>query len=172
MRKYITSIILGCTIFAACTQEESYRGNPETITVDAAGYFRGVYQEGAVVVYDTEYTLANIHPYFKDWEMLISGQDANNSGLIITDIDCPVYIVAPASPTPSGWRKVTDSSHEGEDQTMRYITSSSKHSIGIKDISKFLSRSEKLFLGSISTRLPNFLIGNDADFNSFLLFFS
>ena len=131
MRKYITSIILGCTIFAACTQEESYSGNPETITVDAAGYFRGVYQEGAVMVYDTEYTLANIHPYFKDFEMLISGQDANNSGLIITDIDCPVYIVAPASPTPSGWRKVTDSSHEGEDQTMRYITSSSKVDLAI-----------------------------------------
>ena len=131
MRKYIISMILGCAIFAACTQEEVYRGNPETITVDAAGYFRGVYQEGAVMVYDTEYALANIHPYFKDFEMLISGPDANNSGLIITDIDCPVYIVAPASPTPSGWHKVTDSSHEGDDQTMRYMTSSSSVDLAI-----------------------------------------
>ena len=121
MRKYIASIILGCTIFTACTKDESYGNNPETITVDAAGYFRSIYQEGAVMVYDTEYTLANIHPYFKDFEMLISGADANNSGLIITDIDCPVYIVAPSSPTPLGWHRVTDSSHDGEGQSMKYI---------------------------------------------------
>ena len=131
MRKYIVSMILGCSIFAACSKDDSVRGNPETITVDAVGYFRSVYQEGAEMIYDTGYTLANIHPYFKDFEMLISGSDANNSGLIITDIDCPVYIVAPASPTPSGWHKVTDSSHEGDNQTMRYMTSSSSVDLAV-----------------------------------------
>ena len=119
MYRYIATIILGCVFLASCSKEESVTGHPETITVDAAGYTKSIYQEGAVIIDDSEYVLSNIHPYFDGFEMLISVQDANNSGLIITDIDCPVYIIAPATPVPAGWKKVTDTSHQGE-EVMKY----------------------------------------------------
>ena len=124
-------MILGCGILASCSQEAPVKGNPETITVDAVGYTRAIYTEGAVVINDSEYVISNIHPYFDGFEMLISEADANNRGYIITDIDCPVYILAPDSKTPAGWARVADSSRNDSDETMKYSSGDSSVTLAI-----------------------------------------
>lgn len=128
-RLIIFSLISVC-LTAGCSDDMAQQhGNPETITVDGAGYVKSVFEEGAAVIYDSECTIVDIHPYFAGFEMLISVSDAHNSGLITTDMDCIVYILALNSTTPPGWRKVSDSSHQNS--VMRYVNGDSETELAI-----------------------------------------
>ncbi len=86
-------------------------GDPDVITVDGSGYVRAIYEEGAIVIPDLHAGISGaIHPYFQGFDMLVSNSETHPGGVIKANIDGPVYILAPASPTPTGWQVVADSS--------------------------------------------------------------
>ncbi|MBR4213020.1 MAG: exo-alpha-sialidase [Bacteroidales bacterium] len=105
-------LLLALLLCGACGPTDPVeKGTPDTVTVDGTGYTRAVYEAGAVVMPDKHAVLSGaLHPYFAGFEMLVSNSESHNGGVIITDIKGPVYILAPASPVPSGWTLVADSS--------------------------------------------------------------
>ena len=105
---YLIPVLLFCI---SCGKEgpAEQSGTPDTVTVDGAGYTRAVYEAGAILMPDKFATLSGaLHRYFKGFEMLVSNSESHSGGILTTDIKGPVYILAPASPAPQGWTKVTD----------------------------------------------------------------
>ena len=106
--RYIAAILLCCV--SCGPDQDAVTGTPDTVTVDGTGYSRAVYTAGAVVLPDKEGVLGGaLHPYFEGFEMLVSNSESRCSGTITADIKGPVYILAPASPVPTGWQLVADS---------------------------------------------------------------
>ena len=111
MKRLILPIACLLLLCVSCGKEgPGIQGTPDTITVDGTGYTRAVYEAGAIVLPDKQGVLGGaLHPYFAGFEMLVSNSESNCGGTITQDISGPVYILAPSSPTPSGWHLVADS---------------------------------------------------------------
>lgn len=111
MKRYLLLAAIIPLILACGKDSAPATGTPETITVDGAGYTRAVYGAGAVVMPDRHAVLSGaMHPYFEGFEMLVSNSESHPGGTLTADMTGPVYILAPSSPVPSGWRLVADTS--------------------------------------------------------------
>ena len=109
-RRAYLLITLLLTCICCSTDPTVPAGEPDTVTVDGAGYSRAVYTSGAILMPDKQATLGGaLHPYFEGFEMLVSNAESHFGGTLTTDIKGPVYILAPASPVPSGWALVANS---------------------------------------------------------------
>lgn len=97
-------------LFACGKEDKALSGHPDTISVDGAGYSRAVYEAGAILIPDKQAVLSGaLHPYFLGFDMLVSNAESHPGGVLTTDIDGPVYILAPATPVPPGWLVVGNS---------------------------------------------------------------
>ena len=111
MKRLPIFTLLAFLLLACDKEQKPVSGTPDTIVVDGAGYTRAVYSAGAVLMPDLHASLSGaIHPYFEGFEMLVSNSESHGGGTMTADISGPVYILAPASPVPSGWQLVADTS--------------------------------------------------------------
>lgn len=88
--------VVGC-------KEEPVPQEAESVTVDAAGYVKSVLTEGAQIFCDREYTIANVHPYFIGFEILISPAESGNGGIVTSLSDGFIYMIAPLGTLPAEW---------------------------------------------------------------------
>lgn len=118
MKKSFTILfaLAALVLAVSCEKSGQLTGHPDIITVYGNGYIDDpttIFDTLAVVIPDTTVLRGPIHPYFKGFRMLTSPAMSQNGGTIVTDVDCPVYIIAPTIPVPTGWLKVLNSKANG-----------------------------------------------------------
>ena len=107
--------LVALPLLVACKDEEPEysEGLSETIYVSGAtGYRKSTFAEGARLISNRAYKVAQVPDYFNGFEMLTSNARANNGGTITAQTDGLVYIVAPASAKPEGWSVVPNTVHQ------------------------------------------------------------
>lgn len=124
MRNYIYILLAAAAVLSSgCSKTPVLSGHPDCVTIYGNGYSKTTLSEGSIVLLDKEAVLSgSIHPYFQDFELLVSNYEGHLGGQIVTDIDSPVYILAPASPVPTGWSHVPDSANPEGVLTASYGT--------------------------------------------------
>lgn len=115
---YAAVSVLALLAVFACQKENGHAHiKPEVVTVyghDYADTIKTVFGEEAIVMADSTRLdpVSGIHEYFRGFQMLVSSPSSNLGGYMVSSEDGLVYILAPASPVPTGWIEVADSHHK------------------------------------------------------------